>query len=173
MSGRLNADASVTAVACANQVARRFGDAGVVLEDILRPDSGDSVPGMLSRHGRTTPFTGEFCNVRHMCTAACGNARVSVAAVCRSAGNRFDGDGRGGGIGHINIGSRPVQRRAARSSRRTRRLGCQHLRHRAPHGHRPECRGRRRSRAANSGCRLHSLRRLLWPLPPMTRSGLL
>ena len=64
---RLNAraDASVTAVACANQVSRRFGDVRVVLEDILRLDSNDSVPGMPSRHGRTTLFTDDFWNVRH------------------------------------------------------------------------------------------------------------
>ena len=66
MCGRLNAGASVTAVACANQAARRFGDLRVVLEDILRLYSDDSVPGMRSRHGRTTPFTDDFWNVRHI-----------------------------------------------------------------------------------------------------------
>ena len=49
MSGSLNADAPVTAVACVDQALRRFGDARVVLEDILGVDSNDSVPGMPSR----------------------------------------------------------------------------------------------------------------------------
>ena len=44
---RLNADVPVTAVASANQVSRRFGDARVVLKDILHLDSDKSVPGML------------------------------------------------------------------------------------------------------------------------------
>ena len=77
---RLNADVPVTAVASANQVSRRFGDAGVVLEGILHLDSDKSVPGMLSRNGRTTLFTGDFWNVRHIRTTAGSNDRVSVVA---------------------------------------------------------------------------------------------
>ena len=64
MSKRLNADAPVTAGASANQASRRFGDARVVLEDILYLNSDKSVPGMLSRHDRTTLFTDDFWNVR-------------------------------------------------------------------------------------------------------------
>ncbi len=87
-------------VASASQASPRFSDARVILEDFLRLDSGDSVPSMPSRHGRTALFTDDFWNVRHICTAACSNARVSVAAACRSAGHWFDGDGRGGDIRH-------------------------------------------------------------------------
>ncbi len=93
-SGCLNVDASVTAVASAN---RRRGVARAVLEDILRLDPDKSVPGMLSRHGRTTLFTDDFWNVRHICTTADSNGRVSAAAACRSAGHWFDGDSPGGG----------------------------------------------------------------------------
>ena len=60
MLERLNADVPVTAVASANQASLRFGDAGVVLKDILHIDSDKSVPGMLSRHARTTLFTDDF-----------------------------------------------------------------------------------------------------------------
>ena len=90
----------VTDVASANQVSRRFGDARVVLEGILHLDSDKSVPGTPSRHGSTTLFTDDYWNVRHICTTANSNGRVSVAAVCRSAGHWFDGDGRGGGACH-------------------------------------------------------------------------
>ena len=64
MSERLNADVPVTA--SINQASRRFGDARVVLEDILHLHSDESVPGMLSRHGRTPLFTDDFWNVRHI-----------------------------------------------------------------------------------------------------------
>ena len=87
MSGSLNADASVPAVTCANQVLRRFPDLRVVLEEILRLDSDDSVPGMQSRHGRTTLLTDDFWNVRHTCTTADSNSRVSVAAARCSTGH--------------------------------------------------------------------------------------
>ena len=80
MSERLNADVPVTAVASINQASRRFGDARVVLEDILHLDSDESVPDMLSRHGRPTLFTDDFWNVRHICTTADSNGRVSVVA---------------------------------------------------------------------------------------------
>ena len=56
---------TVTSVTSANQALRRFGDARVVLEDILHLDSDKTVPGMPSRHGRTTLFTDDFWNVRH------------------------------------------------------------------------------------------------------------
>ena len=111
-SGRLNVDVSVTAVASANQASRRFGDARVVLEDIPRLDSGDSVPGMPSRLGRTTLFTDDFWNVRHICTAADSNGRVSVAP-------RADLPDTGSAVTvaavalAVDIGSRPVQCRAA------------------------------------------------------------
>jgi len=78
--GRLNADVPVTAVASADQVCLRFGNARVALKDILRLDSGKSVPGMLSRHGCTTLFTDEFWNVQYIRTTAGSNGRVSVAA---------------------------------------------------------------------------------------------
>lgn len=78
MSERLNAGVPVTAVASAIQASLRFSDARVVLEDILHLDSDNSVPGMLSRHGRTTLFTDDFWNVRHICTTADSNGRVSV-----------------------------------------------------------------------------------------------
>lgn len=78
--GRLNADVPVTAVASADQVCLRFGNACVALKDILRLDSGKSVPGMLSRHGCTTLFTDEFWNVQYIRTTAGSNGRVSVAA---------------------------------------------------------------------------------------------
>ena len=64
MSERLKADVLATAVASINQESRRFGDARVVLEDILHLGSDEGVPGMPSRHGRTT---------------ADSNGRVSVA----------------------------------------------------------------------------------------------
>lgn len=51
----------------------RFGNARVTIEDILRLDSGRSVPGMPSRHGRTTLVTDEFWNVRHIHTTADSN----------------------------------------------------------------------------------------------------
>ena len=66
MSERLDADVPVTAVASANEVSRRLGDARVVLEDILHLDSDKSVPGMLSRHGHTALFSDDFWNVRHI-----------------------------------------------------------------------------------------------------------
>ena len=66
MSERLNADMPGTAVASANQVSLRFGDAGVGTEDTLRLKSDKSVPGMLSRHGRTALITDDFWNVRHI-----------------------------------------------------------------------------------------------------------
>ncbi len=78
MSQHLNAAAPVTAVVSADQASLRFGDARVALKDILRPDSGKSVLSMLSRHGRTTPCTDDFCNVRYMCTAAGSNGRAGV-----------------------------------------------------------------------------------------------
>ena len=56
-----------------------FGDLRVVLKDILHLDSNKSVPGMVSRYGRTTLFTDDFWNVRHICTTADTNGRVSVA----------------------------------------------------------------------------------------------
>ena len=83
MSGRLNADAPGTAVASVEQASRRFGDVRVV----LRLDSDDSVLGMPLPHGRTTPFTGAFWNVRHICSAADSNGRVSVAAAYRFTGH--------------------------------------------------------------------------------------
>ena len=85
LSERLNADVPVTAVASANQASRCFGDARVVLEDILHRDSDESVPGMPSRHGRTTLFTDEFSNVRHICTTADSSGLVSVIARVASA----------------------------------------------------------------------------------------
>ena len=88
------------AVACANQVSRSFGDTRVVLEDTLRFDSGDNVPGMPSRHGRTTLFTDDFWNVWHICTTAGSNGRASVAAVRSTAGHWFGSDGRGSGACH-------------------------------------------------------------------------
>lgn len=78
---------AVNAVTSTGQVSRRFRDTGIVLEDILHLDSEDSVPGMLSRHGRTTLFTSDLWNVRHICTAADSNGRVSVAAAGCSAGH--------------------------------------------------------------------------------------
>ena len=48
----------------------RAADVRVVLEDIVRLDSNDSVPGMPSRHARTILFTDDFWNVRHICTSA-------------------------------------------------------------------------------------------------------
>ncbi len=80
MSERLKAHVPVTAAASANRASLRFGDAGVVLEDILHLDSDESVPGMPSRHGRTAPFTDDFWNVRHIYTTAGSNDRVSVVA---------------------------------------------------------------------------------------------
>lgn len=62
------------------QASLRFGDARVVLEDILHLDSDKNVPSMLSRHDRTTLFTDDFWNVRHICTTADSNGRVSVVA---------------------------------------------------------------------------------------------
>lgn len=76
----LDADAPVTAVASIKQGSLRFGEPRVVLEDILHLDPDKSVPGMLSRHARTTLFTDDFWNVRHMCTTADSNDRVSVVA---------------------------------------------------------------------------------------------
>ena len=70
MPERVNVDVPVTAVASANQASLRFGDARVVLEDILHLDSDKSVPGMPSWHARTTLFTDDLWNVRHICTAA-------------------------------------------------------------------------------------------------------
>ena len=49
MSGCLNADAPGTAVASVEQASLSFGDTRVVVEDILRLGSEDSVPGMPSR----------------------------------------------------------------------------------------------------------------------------
>jgi len=89
MSERLNADVTVTAVAFANQASIRFDDARVVRKDILHLDSVKSVPGILSRHGRTTPFTYEFCNVRHITTTADSNGRVSVVARVARAEHRL------------------------------------------------------------------------------------
>ena len=45
LSGHLNADVPVAAVASANQVSRRFEDARVVLEDVLHPDSDEQCAG--------------------------------------------------------------------------------------------------------------------------------
>ena len=67
---------------------RRFRQPGVVafrrrpvvLEDSLHLDSDKSVPGMLSPHGRTTLFTDDFWNVRHIRTTADSNGRVRVVA---------------------------------------------------------------------------------------------
>ncbi|MCY4440587.1 MAG: hypothetical protein OXE53_10315 [Deltaproteobacteria bacterium] len=56
----------MTAVASANQASLRFGGARVILEGILHLDCDKSVPGMPSRDGRTTPFTGDFWNVRNI-----------------------------------------------------------------------------------------------------------
>lgn len=56
------------------------GDARVALKDVLHFDSDKSVPGMLSGHGRTTPFADEFWNVRNIYTTAGSSGRVSVAA---------------------------------------------------------------------------------------------
>ncbi len=58
---------------------------------------------------RTTLFTADFWNVRHICTAADSNGRVSVAAAGCSAGQWFGDDGRGAALA-INIGSRPTPR---------------------------------------------------------------
>ena len=114
MSGLLNADLPVTAVASANQVSRRFDDARVVLEDILRLDPGDGVPGVPSPHGRTTLFTDDFWNVRHICTTADSNGRVSAAATCSSAGHWFDGDGHvGGACRRHRLAPRAAQRRGS------------------------------------------------------------
>ena len=71
--------------ASANQASLPVSDAGVVPEDILRLDSDER----LSRHGRTTLFTGDFWNVRHICTTSDSNGRVSVVSVCRPAGRRL------------------------------------------------------------------------------------
>ena len=65
-SGRLNADVTVTALTSSSQALRHFGDARVVLKDILHLNSDKSVPGTPSRHGLTTRFTDDFWNVRHM-----------------------------------------------------------------------------------------------------------
>ena len=70
--------------------AAQPADVRVVLEDTLRLDSGYSVPGTPSRHGRTTLFTDNFWNARHVCTVADSSGRVSVVAACSSAGHRFD-----------------------------------------------------------------------------------
>ena len=78
MSERLNADVPVTAVAPVHQASLRFGDARVAHKDILHLDSDKSVPGMLSRHGRTTLLADDFWNVRHICTTVGSNGRVSV-----------------------------------------------------------------------------------------------
>lgn len=62
--------------ASANQASLPASDARVVPEDILRLDSDER----LSRHGRTTLFTGDFWNARHTCTTPDSNGRVSVVA---------------------------------------------------------------------------------------------
>ena len=101
----------MSAVTSTGQVSRRSRDTNVVLEDILRLDSDKGVPGMPSRHGRTTLFTDDFWNVRHICTAADSNGRVSVAP-------RADPPDTGSAVTvaaaalAIDIGSRPMQRRA-------------------------------------------------------------
>ena len=110
MSECLTADAPVTVVTSTIQALRCFGDTRAVLEDILCLDSGDSVLGMLSRHGCTTLVTDDFWNVRHICTAADSNGRVSVAP-------RADPPDTGSAVTvaaalAIDIGSLPVQRRA-------------------------------------------------------------
>ena len=74
MSERLNAD-----IASAKQTSLRFGDARVALKDILRLDPDKSVPGMLSRHGRTT-----LENLRSQ-TRACA---ATAGSLCMEAGNR-------------------------------------------------------------------------------------
>ena len=80
MSERLNADVPVTAVASANQASPRSGDARVVLKDVLHLDSNKSVPDMLSELGCTPLITDDFWNVRHICSTADTNRRVSVVA---------------------------------------------------------------------------------------------
>ena len=85
----LNAHVPVTAVASANQASLRFGDARVTLKDIVRLDCDKSVPGMPSRHGRSTLSTCDYWNARHICTTADNKVRVSVVTrvappdVCR------------------------------------------------------------------------------------------
>ncbi|MDE0034166.1 MAG: hypothetical protein OXU75_13690 [Deltaproteobacteria bacterium] len=67
-------------VRSASRSVARFGNARVTIEDILRLDSGKSVPGMPSRHGRITLFTDEFWNVRHIHTTADSKGRAGVVA---------------------------------------------------------------------------------------------
>jgi len=57
---------SARSIRSTSRSVARFGNARVAIEDILRLDSGKSVPGMPSRHGRTTLFTDEFWNARHV-----------------------------------------------------------------------------------------------------------
>ena len=87
MSERLTADAPVTVVISAIQALRRFGDTRVVVEDILRLDSEDSVPGKPSRMAAPlcSPAISGMSDTS--CTAADSNGRVSVAAACRSTGH--------------------------------------------------------------------------------------
>ena len=69
----------VRSIRSASRSVERFGNARVAIEDILRLDSGKSVPGMPSRHGRSTLFTDEFWNVRHIRTTADSKGRAGVA----------------------------------------------------------------------------------------------
>ena len=145
---------AVSAVTSTGQVSRCSRDTNVVLEDILRLDSDKVAPGMPSRHGRTTPFTDDFWNVRHICTAdSNGRGRVAPRATPPDSGSTVTVAAAALAIG---IGSRRVQRRAPRSRRRTPRPGCGHRRHRAPHENQPECRGRRRPPCASEARWPHS-----------------
>ena len=101
----------MSAVTSTGQVSRRSRDTNVVLEDILRLDSDKGVPGMPSRHGRTTLFTDDFWNVRHICTAADSNGRGRVAPRATPPDSGSTVTVAAAALA-IDISSRRVQRRA-------------------------------------------------------------
>ncbi|MDE0033910.1 MAG: hypothetical protein OXU75_12365, partial [Deltaproteobacteria bacterium] len=68
---------SVRSINSASTASRRFGNARVALKDIVRLDSDKGVPGMLSRHGRTILFTGDFWNVQHICNSVPWKGTIS------------------------------------------------------------------------------------------------
>ena len=71
---------SVRSITSALHGVAAFDNPRGALEDVLRLDSDNSVPRMLSRLGRTTPCTADFWNVRHIRTTADSSDRVSVVA---------------------------------------------------------------------------------------------